>query len=480
MTYVLRHKAEAMGLRMREDGYVLLTEMLQLPAFKKFPQHEKSLENIQDIVDKCPKQRFSLKKEGMEYWIRANQGHSIKALDDSKMLKKLTDPSQVNCCVHGTYWDAFEIIRESGLNRMSRKHIHFSTEEFGSKDMISGMRSSCQVLIHLNIQKCLTDDIPLYLSANSVVLSDGEKGSGIISPEYFSRVDRIVSDNTTKKKSIEDLKDWKTCPIPKNAKKHPKSAQLRIENKQSNKMQIPDEGVVGGSGVGKPDYLCVLDFEATCEKDVRIETPEIIEFPSVLVDVKEKKIVSHFAKYVKPEVNRKLSEFCTELTGIKQETVDQGVSFPVVVKLHSEWLKDQTKGGNFIFVTCGDWDLRSMIKKQCRTSGMKIPSHLRRWGNIKDLYAELYKRKAFGMANMLDELEMKLEGRHHSGIDDCKNIARIAIRMMNDGCEFRVTGSTDKSHKKLRKMHSGGGRGGSWRGGSGRGGSRGRSSGGWK
>uniref|UniRef100_A0A7S4KAW0 Exonuclease domain-containing protein n=2 Tax=Odontella aurita TaxID=265563 RepID=A0A7S4KAW0_9STRA len=37
------------------------------------------------------------------------------------------------------------------------------------------------------------------------------------------------------------------------------------------------------------------------------------------------------------------------------------------------------------------------------------------------------------MAGMLRELGMELRGRHHSGIDDCRNIARICERMLKDG-----------------------------------------------
>lgn len=40
------------------------------------------------------------------------------------------------------------------------------------------------------------------------------------------------------------------------------------------------------------DYLLVIDFEATCEEDVENYTHEIIEFPAILVDVQQNKIVS--------------------------------------------------------------------------------------------------------------------------------------------------------------------------------------------
>ena len=34
------------------------------------------------------------------------------------------------------------------------------------------------------------------------------------------------------------------------------------------------------------------------------------------------------------------------------------------------------------------------------------------------------------MAEMLDLLELPLDGRHHSGIDDAKNIAKIAKSLL--------------------------------------------------
>lgn len=46
---------------------------------------------------------------------------------------------------------------------------------------------------------------------------------------------------------------------------------------------------------------------------------------------------------------------------------------------------------------------------------------------------------------MLEKLGMDYDGRPHSGLDDSKNIARIAVRMLQDGCELRIN----------EKMHGG-------------------------
>ena len=36
---------------------------------------------------------------------------------------------------------------------------------------------------------------------------------------------------------------------------------------------------------------------------------------------------------------------------------------------------------------------------------------------------------------MLGYLKLNLIGKHHSGIDDCVNIARIAIELLQDGMD---------------------------------------------
>ncbi|GAB5363474.1 hypothetical protein AAMO2058_000886300 [Amorphochlora amoebiformis] len=441
LSYVLRHKAVDMGLHMTSDGYVKVSELLKLDVFRRFQEDEKDLKSIQSIVTNCPKQRYAIKMEEGAWWIRANQGHSIKNLDDTSMMKQITSPTEVKICVHGTYWRFFESIRKGGLNRMTRKHIHFSSAEFGSREMISGMRRNCEILIHLDVKKCIEDKIGLFLSQNQVILSDGVNGKGVIPPEYFAKVQEIVPNGRSY--TFRDLADWKSIEIPKTAKRSTKNLN---ENKS-------DRGPVTGKSTPKLTidgfrYLIVLDFEATCEEGKRIEPQEIIEFPSVLVDVATKKIVSEIQQYVKPVHHPTLSKFCINLTGIGQDKVDKGVDFKTAINAHAEWIYENTKGESFLIVTCGDWDLRSMIKRQCRTSGLPVPSYLKMWCNIKEAFGYCYSTQtARGMTDMLQKLDMKLEGRHHSGIDDCRNLARISIRMLDKNFKFCPTASSDRSHK---------------------------------
>lgn len=76
----------------------------------------------------------------------------------------------------------------------------------------------------------------------------------------------------------------------------------------------------------------MLDFEATCEEDVKLKPcSEIIEFPVMVVSLKEAKIIDKFHHYVTPSFNPKLTKFCTELTGITQEMVDNKLKLEQVL-----------------------------------------------------------------------------------------------------------------------------------------------------
>ncbi|XP_072309822.1 3'-5' exoribonuclease 1 isoform X2 [Eucyclogobius newberryi] len=191
------------------------------------------------------------------------------------------------------------------------------------------------------------------------------------------------------------------------------------------------------------DYICVVDFEATCEKD---NPPgfkhEIIEFPMVLINTETLEIVDLFQEYVKPELNPELSEFCVNLTGITQKMVDDADPFPVVLEKAVAWLQERELGTKYKYaiLTDGAWDMSKFLNIQCRLSRIKYPQFAKKWINIRKLYGNFYKvpRPQTKLSTMLDKLGLKYEGRPHSGLDDSRNIARIALRMLKDGCQLRV------------------------------------------
>mmetsp|Transcript_22853 Transcript_22853/g.73856 ORF Transcript_22853/g.73856 Transcript_22853/m.73856 type:complete len:108 (-) Transcript_22853:306-629(-) len=79
------------------------------------------------------------------------------------------------------------------------------------------------------------------------------------------------------------------------------------------------------------------------------------------------------------------------------------------------------------FVTCGHWDLQTMVVEQCAVSGQHVPERFRQWVNIK-------------------ELSLSLEGHHHSGLDDSRNIARILAALLRRGATLDASAVSSSAH----------------------------------
>uniref|UniRef100_A0A1X7VGV5 2'-phosphotransferase n=2 Tax=Amphimedon queenslandica TaxID=400682 RepID=A0A1X7VGV5_AMPQE len=185
LSYICRHGAEKKGLTVQEGGYINVDDILELREARK---NGYSVSDVQRVVANYPKQRFSLRSKPNDdgkLQICANQGHSleVKGLDLVPILR----PEEAPVVVHGTYRRAWEQIKKQGLSKMSRNHVHFAAGLPGEDGVISGMRSSCQILIYIDMKKALEGGLLFYRSANNVILCSGDE-NGFISTKYFEKV----------------------------------------------------------------------------------------------------------------------------------------------------------------------------------------------------------------------------------------------------------------------------------------------------
>lgn len=185
MSYFLRHHLDEITNNVTPDGYVKLSDLLK---HKDFIIAKVTKEEVEYVVASNEKQRFKLiiNESNGEQMIRANQGHSISEtnisgkIDQNLIYTKIIEP--LNYCVHGTTRKAINEIRNLGLNKMSRTHIHFASKP----NAISGFRGSSNVLVHVDMAKAMDDGIEFFMSDNEVILSEGP-----IDPKYFSKVEFI-------------------------------------------------------------------------------------------------------------------------------------------------------------------------------------------------------------------------------------------------------------------------------------------------
>jgi RNA:NAD 2'-phosphotransferase (TPT1/KptA family) len=174
LSWVLRHGLMQVGLTPDSDGYVKLENLLKISNGKL------TKTETLEIVKNCPKQRFSIKTHDDELYIRANQGHSKKIgdlIESEELLTKLDTP--IDGVFHGSYMKHLDSIKSSGLNRMSRKHIHLAK----SIDAKSGKRNNCNLLVYVDMSEAMKDGITFYESSNGVILTEGI--DGIIPSKYL-------------------------------------------------------------------------------------------------------------------------------------------------------------------------------------------------------------------------------------------------------------------------------------------------------
>ena len=96
---ILRHKAVEMKLDIGPDGFIPLDQVLGASTALRHT----TLGEIQEVVRENDKQRFLLKEVEGTWFIRANQGHSIKTMEESELFTPVTSSEGISLVVHGTY-----------------------------------------------------------------------------------------------------------------------------------------------------------------------------------------------------------------------------------------------------------------------------------------------------------------------------------------------------------------------------------------
>lgn len=260
--------------------------------------------------------------------------------------------------------------------------------------------------------------------------------------DYFDNVMKAVNDEKAKSPNIGDLVKWNT-----NAKrsKFDDPPSFLDENKIyeivekeftmlhyfSVKLKGIDRWVQGEELLlqkNKPKEMkyIIVDLEATCWDGKNGNRNEIIEIGAVKLDENGDKI-DEFCSFVKPKFYPKLSYFCKSLTSITQEDVDIARDFPTVLKEFQKWIGDE----DYFLCSWGFYD-KSQFTKDCKLHDLDT-AWLNNHMSVKHQYKAIKSlKKGIGMKKALQKESIELEGTHHRGIDDARNIAKIFKVYLNE------------------------------------------------
>ncbi|MEY8758200.1 RNA 2'-phosphotransferase [Chryseobacterium tongliaoense] len=159
LSLILRHQPETIHLKLDENGWAEVNELIEKSAKNKI---HFTPEQLDEVVESNNKKRFAFNEDKTR--IRASQGHSV---DIDLALIPQQPPEFL---YHGTAETNISSILESGIEKRSRQHVHLSKDKETATAV--GMRHGKPVILTVRTGKMTEDGILFYLSENGVWLTD--------------------------------------------------------------------------------------------------------------------------------------------------------------------------------------------------------------------------------------------------------------------------------------------------------------------
>jgi len=147
---------------------------------------------------------------------------------------------------------------------------------------------------------------------------------------------------------------------------------------------------------------------------------EIIEFGVVLCHGFNP--IKEFQSFVQPVRNPILTDFCTTLTSIRQEDVDNAPRFIEVMTMFNRFL-NQVKEPEIRFCSWGNFD-KNILQQNCNYHTVRYPFSVH--FNLKVLFQRRQNlQHSMGMIRALHQVNIQHSGTHHRGIEDARNISKL-------------------------------------------------------
>jgi putative RNA 2'-phosphotransferase len=173
LSFVLRHKPDAIGLTLDSQGWVSIDELIARAnaAGTIFDQIA-----LLQVVETSDKKRFSVSSDGLR--IRAAQGHSVSV----ELGLSPRQPPPV--LYHGTATRFVESILAQGLKPQARQHVHLSLDE--ATALRVGERHGKAYIFRVDALAMHAKGFMFYLSDNGVWLTDR------VPPEFLAASSRAA------------------------------------------------------------------------------------------------------------------------------------------------------------------------------------------------------------------------------------------------------------------------------------------------
>ncbi|VEF10877.1 exonuclease [Pseudomonas fluorescens] len=183
-------------------------------------------------------------------------------------------------------------------------------------------------------------------------------------------------------------------------------------------------------------YLYCVDLEATCDEVGESESPrpvavapdhmETIEIGLVVIDLETLEIVDEFQRFVRPQINPVLTDFCRTLTSIQQADVDSAGTYAEVGQELGALIAQYP---NAAWASWGDYDARQLERDAEFAACPSLLEGLPHF-NARKWHAGLYDNRPKSLKQTVESLGLVWQGTYHRGIDDARNVASIVKEML--------------------------------------------------
>ena len=168
--YALRHNPRKLQLDMQKKG--AWVDAIQLISRFNARYTDKSfylnLPVLMELVRTDGKQRYGVKKQGNQLFIRCNQGHSIPWIE---MEYQVMQPPEY--LYHGTSGGFMSSSQAEGLKPMERQMVHLSWDVETARQVGGRKKRYGDIaILRIAAQKRWQDGGMFYLSENNIWLAD--------------------------------------------------------------------------------------------------------------------------------------------------------------------------------------------------------------------------------------------------------------------------------------------------------------------
>lgn len=188
---VLRHGK--MGIQLDCEGYAFIEHFLKHSFFINLNVTIDDIIRVTNYpIDSI--QRFAIcSNSNKKMKIRALDGHTVNVKNLDLIPITIQDTMHMPFAIHGTYWKAWEKIKNNGLKKINKKtHLYFQPGDLsiGLSNLVKRFRNNCEVLVYIDIAKAINGGIQFYKSINNVVMTTGDR-LGRIPARYFLKAVHI-------------------------------------------------------------------------------------------------------------------------------------------------------------------------------------------------------------------------------------------------------------------------------------------------